>query len=159
MSTELPDFMKPGWRAEIGRHTFAAEEIIRFARSYDPQRFHMDGEAAKSSVLGGLCASGWHTASMWMRKQRDYMRDHIAELEAKDEPVPQFGPSPGFRNLKWLKPVFANDAITYYNSTTNCRPSGSRPGWYILTGHHWAENQGGEIVLTFESSVFIKYPA
>ena len=155
----LPEFMVPGWSAEIGQHTFNAEEIIEFASAYDPQIFHLDAEAAKSTVLGGLCASGWHTASMWMRKQRDFVAASMKERAKSGLPLPEFGPSPGFENLKWLAPVYVGDTITYFNATLQCRPSKSRPGWHVMSGRQSAQNQHGKIVLTFESSVLLKYPA
>lgn len=158
-ATGMPEFMTPGWSAEIGKHTFSAEEIIAFAKAFDSQPFHVDAEAAKSSLFGGLCASGWHTASMWMRKQRDYTLNYLAERKKNGLPTAEFGPSPGFENLKWLKPVFAGDTITYFNATTACRESKSRPGWYILSGESKGENQHGETVLTFESAVLLKFPA
>jgi len=156
---QLPDFMQPGWRAEIGVHTFTPEEIITFAKDYDPQSFHVDAEAAKSSVFGGLCASGWHTASMWMRKQRDFMAQKHADLLAAGQPVAEFGPSPGFQNLRWTRPAYAGDTITFFNETLQCRKSGSKPCWYILSTRSSATNQSGEAVMHFESAVFLKFPA
>ena len=158
-STEMPDFMVPGWSAQLGEHTFSAEEIIDFAKAYDPQPFHVDAEAAKSSLFGGLCASGWHTASVWMRKQRDYTLNYLAERRQTGLPVAEFGPSPGFENLKWLRPVYAGDTITYFNETTACRQSKSRPGWYLLSAASKGVNQHGQTVLTFDSTVFLKFPA
>ena len=158
-TTGMPEFMVPGWSGRIGEHTFTAEEIIAFARDYDPQPFHVDAEAAKSSLFGALCASGWHTASVWMRKQRDYTLGYLAERRKNGLPVAEFGPSPGFENLKWLKPVYAGDTITYFNRTTACRESRSRPGWHVLSAASSGENQHGEKVLTFESAVLLKFPA
>ena len=56
-----------GSRRDLGSYTFTEEEIIRFGRKYDPQSFHIDPEAAKNSMFGGLIASGWHTAAVWMK--------------------------------------------------------------------------------------------
>jgi acyl dehydratase len=155
----LPDFMVPGWEAELGEYRFTPQAITEFARMYDPQPFHLDEETAKNTLLGGLCASGWHTASMWMRKQRDYMSAAIAERKKAGLPLPEFGPSPGFVNLKWPRPVMANDTITYFNSTLICRPSNSRPGWHVLSGRQSAKNQLDQPVLSFESTVLVKYPS
>ena len=130
---QLPSFMVPGAIAEIGSHTFEAEETIRFASAFDPQPFHLEEDAARASVFGRLSASGWHTVSIWMRKQRDHHAKSMAERAAKGLPMPEFGPSPGFTNLKWLKPVFTGDTITYFNETISCRASQSKPGWYVLT--------------------------
>ena len=156
---ELPDFMVPGYKADIGSHTFGAEEIITFAKTYDPQIFHIDAEAAKKSVLGGLCASGWHTASMWMRKQRDFAAKRVDARADLGQKNAEFGPSPGFQNLKWLRPVYAGDTITYFIETLTCRPSASRPGWYVSSSTCGGRNQHGDLVIVFESSVFLKFPA
>ena len=101
----LDSYLGVGIVRELGTHLFEAEAIKEFARKFDPQPFHVDEAAAARSVLGGLCASGWHTAAVWMRLSVD------AGMTARDTPwdgpgpEPVFGPSPGFRNLKWLKPV------------------------------------------------------
>ncbi|HEX2216411.1 MAG TPA: MaoC/PaaZ C-terminal domain-containing protein, partial [Xanthobacteraceae bacterium] len=102
-----------GRRTEIGRHTFTADEIKAFATRYDPQPFHLDEEAAARSHFGRLCASGWHTAAMCMRFLVENRRRIVAELQARGEPIGKWGPSPGFRDLKWLKPVYVDDTITY----------------------------------------------
>lgn len=156
---DLPDFLQPGFEAEIGSHTFTAEEIIRFAKAYDPQPFHVDAEAAKSSLFGGLCASGWHTASVWMRKQRDFAARRETEL-LKANPnatMPEFGPSPGFSNLKWVLPVYAGQTVTYSNRNIGIRKSGSKPGWWLLSVEHQGHNEAGKRVITFESVVFLKF--
>ncbi len=63
-----------GERAELGRHTFTADDIKAFARRFDPQPFHLDEAAAARSHFGALCASGWHTASVWMRLMVEHQR-------------------------------------------------------------------------------------
>ena len=73
-----------GERVEIGSHTFTPENIIHFASRFDPQVFHIDAEAAKQSLFGGLCASGWHSCSMWMRSFVDYWKSETARLIAAD---------------------------------------------------------------------------
>lgn len=157
MNTHLPEVMQPGFRAELGSHTFKADEIIEFAKKFDPQPFHLDAELAKNSVLGGLCASGWHTASMWMMKQREFSAKWMAEREASGLPMPEYGPSPGFQNLRWLRPVFAGDTITYWNEIVAVKASNSKPGWHVLTTRSGAQNQNGDPVLTFDSAVFVRY--
>ncbi len=158
-SSTFPDFMNSGWEAEIGFHTFTDDEIVEYANAYDPQIFHVDKKAAEQSLFGGLCASGWHTASMWMRKQREFMTVQMADRQAQNLPLPEVGPSPGFTNLRWHKPVYAGDTITYFNSTVSSRESKSKPNWFIISGYQSAKNQDGELVLSFESSVFMKYRA
>ncbi|MBB4039062.1 acyl dehydratase [Microvirga flocculans] len=139
---------------ELGSYTFTAEEIVRFAKQFDPQRFHVDPEAARTSLFGALCASGWHTASVWM-KQMVAHRDRIrAYALARGERPARLGPSPGFTNMKWLKPVYAGDTITYRTTVTSKRPSASRPGWGLVFHHNTGTNQHGEEVFAFDGMVF-----
>ncbi len=138
----------------LGHFTFSAEDIVRFAREFDPQPFHLDPEAAKRSLFGGLCASGWHTASVWMKLLAAH-RDHVrSETLARGERPARLGPSPGFTNLKWLKPVYAGDTITFSSTLTSKRVSASRPGWGIAAHHNEGVNQHGETVIAFEGAVF-----
>lgn len=145
-----------GERREIGRHTFTAEEIKRFASAYDPQPFHVDEAAAARSHFGGLCASGWHTAAMCMRLLIEERKRQMAEMQALGEEVGTWGPSPGFRDLKWLKPVYAGDTITYATEPVETRSSQSRPGWGIVTLRHTGTNQHGEPVYSILVSAFVK---
>ena len=139
---------------ELGSYTFTADEIIRFASEYDPQRFHVDPEAAKHSLFGSLCASGWHTASIWMKRMIAY-REHVREEAlARGERPARLGPSPGFTHLKWLKPVYAGDTVTYRSTLTSKRVSASRPGWGIAFHRNVGVNQRGEEVFSFDGSVF-----
>ena len=85
---DIPAFLTPGTRTEIGKYEFTAENIIPFARKFDPQRFHTDPEAAKTSMLGGLCASGWHTASAWMALQRHSVEAFVKELKEQGHAYP-----------------------------------------------------------------------
>jgi acyl dehydratase len=139
---------------ELGSYTFTSEEIVRFAKQFDPQRFHVDPEAAKDSLFGALCASGWHTASVWMKLMIGY-REHVrADALAHGARAARLGPSPGFTNLKWLKPVYAGDTITYRSTLTGKRVSASRPGWGLAFHHNVGVNQDGEEVFSFEGAVF-----
>ncbi len=156
---KLPPMFTPGHVEQLGTHVFTADEIVAFARNFDPQIFHLDAEAAKNSVLGGLCASGWHTVAMWMRKQRDRTAELLLELERDGYSKLEYGPSPGFRNLRWIRPVYAGDAISYTSETAELRASASRPGWHVMTGRNAGTNQNGQPVMTFESTVLLKYPA
>lgn len=156
---KLPPFFAAGQVEQLGEHTFTAEEIIAFARKYDPQIFHLDPEAAKKSVLGGLCASGWHTVAMWMRKQRDHSALLLPQLERDGYGKVEYGPSPGFSRLRWIRPVYAGDTVSYTSETVVCRPSASRAGWHVLTARNGGANQDGKPVLSFESTVLVKYPA
>ena len=144
-----------GERTTLGEHTFTAEEIKRFAAKYDPQPFHLDETAAAHSHFGALCASGWHSAVMWMRVALDHRGRKEIALRTQGEAIAMFGPSPGFRDLKWLKPVFAGDTITYATETLDVRPSQSRPGWGLMTVRNTGTNQAGELVLSFISTAFV----
>jgi len=144
-----------GERAEIGTHRFTADEIKAFARAYDPQLFHVDEDAAARSHFGALCASGWHTAATWMRLMVHYRRRQAEMLAARGEPVPELGPSPGFRELRWFKPVYAGDAITYATEVAEKRASISRPEWGLVGFLNSGVNQHGETVVSFVSTAFV----
>jgi len=130
---------KVGERSEMGRHTFGAEEIIAFARQFDPQPFHTDPQAARESAFGGLIASGWHTCAVGMRLMVEQYIGRTVSLG-----------SPGIEDIRWLKPVRAGDTLTYSRIVTESRASTSRAG-VGLVKHRWeAVNQAGETVLTME---------
>ncbi|WEX07904.1 MaoC family dehydratase [Chelativorans sp. AA-79] len=152
----LDSFLRIGETIRLGSHTFTAEEIKQFAAKHDPQPFHIDEEAAGRSIFGALCASGWHTCAMWMRY--NLMDMDRARKVAWDGPGPrpEFGPSPGFSNLKWPKPVYAGDTITFIRTLTGRRPLGSRPGWQLLLLNAGAFNGDNETVLAFDNSVLLK---
>lgn len=152
----LDTYFRTGETVDMGTHVFTAEEIVAFARRFDPQPFHMDAEAASKSVLGGLCASGWHTCAVWMR--------HYITSRAVDEarpwqgpgPRPEYGPSPGLTDLKWLKPVMVGSAITFTRRVVSHRPVASRPGWRMITMIGGAHDETGEAVMEFENAVLVR---
>ncbi len=150
------DDIKIGDRTEFGKHTFTAEAIMHFAARYDPQPFHMDEEAARRSHFGALCASGWHTAAACMRQIVDTHKRLAAETIARGEKAAKIGPSPGFRNLKWLKPVYVGDTISYASEVIEVRPLASRPGWGLVRMRTTGTNQNGVRVYEFEGSAFIE---
>jgi acyl dehydratase len=145
-----------GEHFELGRHTFTADDIKAFARRFDPQPFHLDEEAAARSHFGALCASGWHTAAVWMRLMVEYQRRQDDMLRARGAGVATLGPSPGFRELKWLKPVYAGDTVSYGSEVVETRPSNSRPGWGLMTIRNSGVNQKGEPVISFVSVAFVE---
>lgn len=147
--------MKVGDKRIFGDYTFTAENIIRFAKKYDPQPFHLSEEGGKNSLFGGLCASGWHTGAACMRKIVDYNKAQYEAATARGEKPLPGGPSPGFKNLKWLKPVFAGDTITYSSEIVELRESATRPQWGIMFAKIIGMNQKGERVYEFDSSAFI----
>ena len=137
-----------GARLDLGAHTFTRDEIMDFARRFDPQPFHLDEAAAAKTHFGKLSASGWHTASICMKlyiEGRDRLR---AEAAARGEPWFPNGPSPGFRNLAWLRPVFVGDTITYDTTAMGKRPI-ARPGWGLVLSRARGFNQDG--VKVYES--------
>jgi acyl dehydratase len=145
-----------GERAEVGRYTFTTDNIKTFARRFDPQPFHLDEAAAARSHFGALCASGWHTASVWMRLMVEHQNREDAAQRARGEAVATLGPSPGFRDLKWLKPVYVGDIITYATEIVDKRPSNSRPEWGLMTIRNSGVNQKGETVISFISTAFVE---
>ena len=124
---------------EMGSHTFGEEEIIAFARQFDPQVFHTDPVAARDSFLGGLIASGWHTCAIAMRLMVDRYVGHSASLG-----------SPGLDNIRWLAPVRAGDTVTYRRIITASRASASKPDLGLVQSRWEAVNQRGETVMTME---------
>lgn len=140
---------------EVGSHTFTAAGIKAFATRFDPQLFHVDEVAAAQSHFGALCASGWHTAAMWMRLMVDWRRRESEAALARGEAVAQMGPALGLRDLKWLKPVYVGDTIAYASEVIDTRVSGSRPGLGLLTIRSTGVNQNGEPVISFVSTTFI----
>ena len=148
--------IKVGDRAEVGRHTFTAGEIKKFATKFDPQPFHLDEAAAAKSIFGALCASGWHTASVWMGLMVEHNKREDAAQRARGEPVAALGPSPGFRELKWLKPVYVGDTITYATEIVETRASNSRPGWGLMSFKNTGVNQNNEPVISFISVAFVE---
>jgi len=141
---------------ELGSLVFTPGEIVAFARSFDPQPFHMDQEAARKSSFGNLCASGWHTAAGWMAAMVVHRRRQESAFKAAygDVPAPRLGPSPGFKNLRWLKPVYAGDRITYHSTVADKRASATRPQWGLFFHHNTGVNQNGETVFSFDGCVF-----
>jgi acyl dehydratase len=150
------DDIAVGERAELGSHTFTAEDIKSFARKYDPQPFHLDEAAAARSHFGALCASGWHTAATWMRLMVEHQVRDDAARRARGATVAALGPSPGFRELRWLKPVYAGDTVSYATEIVDKRVSNSRPGWGLMSIRNTGVNQKGEPVISFVSVVFVQ---
>lgn len=150
------DDIDVGDRITLGTHMFTAEDIKRFAAQYDPQAFHMDEAAAAQSHFGALCASGWHTVAAWMNLRVQYGRREDAERAARGEAIAKLGPSPGFRDLKWLKPVYAGDTIAYASEVVEKRVTKSRPGWGIIFARNTGTNQNGDLVMSFIGSGFVE---
>jgi acyl dehydratase len=148
------DDLRVGDVLMTGSHTFNAEEIKSFARRFDPQLFHMDEAAAAKSHFGALCASGWHTAAVWMRLMIDQQRETLDGMTASGETIPRRGPALGLRDLKWLRPVYVGDTITYKSEVTELRVSNGRPGFGLLTVLTTGVNQDNATVISFYSTTF-----
>lgn len=147
--------MLVGRRRDVGSFTFTADEIKRFARKYDPQRFHLSEEDGRKSLFGGLAASGWHVASVCMRLMVLSTQRIAREAAARGEAVVASGPSPGFRDLRWIKPVMAGDTISYVSEIEGLRASASRPEWGIVEVRNTGTNQRGELVFSFLGIGFV----
>ena len=129
--------IKVGDRGDLGSYTVTEEEILAFAKKYDPQPFHLDREAAKRSIFGGLIASGWHSCAIMMRMSVEHMRrEQFAGVG-----------SPGIDSCRWLKPVRPGDTITVRTEITESWPSKSKPIGFIRRRADMV-NQHGEMVLT-----------
>lgn len=145
--------IEAGHAVELGSHHFTKEAIIAFAEQYDPQPFHLDAEAARTGPFGVLSASGWHTASAWMKCYVATNQKAEAEMRAKGHVPGLLGPSPGFNNLRWLKPVTPGDTISFRSTVTGKRALNSRPGWGLVYSLNEGFNQNGERVFAFDGKV------
>ncbi|WP_416899001.1 MAG: MaoC family dehydratase [Minwuia sp.] len=125
-----------GLSRETPSRTVTEDEMLAFSREFDPQVFHLDPEAAKESVFGGLCASGWHTASLMMRLQMDSWKSAYS-----------MG-SPGFDDLKWLKPLFPGDSIRVRSTCIDKTPSRSKADRGSAVWKTEVVNQKDEVVLS-----------
>jgi acyl dehydratase len=144
-----------GGRREIGAFTFTAESIKKFAAQFDPQRFHLDEEAGRKSLFGGLAASGWHVGSVCMKLLVADGQRRMQEAIARGEKIAVWGPSPGFRDLRWLKPVLAGDTITYATEIAAKRTSEKRPEWGIVEARNTGANQRGELAFSLLATAFV----
>ena len=123
----------------FGSITVEADEIIAFAKRFDPQTMHTDSEAAKRSPFGGLIASGWHTAGLMMRLYVEHYLTHVASLA-----------SPGLDELRWLKPVRPGDTLSLRVTVLKTVPSKSKPDRGVVTSFVEVINLAGEMVMTFK---------
>jgi len=129
---------------ELGSRTVSGEEMLEFARQFDPQPFHLDAEAAKKSLLGGLCASGWHTGSIFMRFFAEGLLNHCSSQG-----------SPGMDKLNWPTPLWPGDTVSARTTIVATRLSKSRPTMGIVSFLHEMTRQNGDLVLRIENSAFM----
>jgi acyl dehydratase len=144
-----------GERRDLGSFTFTAEDIKRFARQFDPQRFHLSEEEGRNSLFGGLTASGWHVASACMKMIVADGQRAAREAAARGAKVAVWGPSPGFRELRWFRPVLAGDALSFASVVETKRRSDSRPQWGIVQVRNSGTNQRGELAFSFLGTAFV----
>jgi acyl dehydratase len=129
------DFV-PGAVTTYGPRTVTREEIIAFASEFDPQPMHLDEEAAKKTMLGGLSASGWHSCAIMMRLLYDGFLVHAASMGA-----------PGIDEMKWLKPVRPGDSLSVRLTVLDKREPKTRPEMGFVQFRCEVLNQQGEVVL------------
>jgi acyl dehydratase len=123
----------------FGTIAVEADEMIAFAKRFDPQAMHTDPEAAKHTPFGGLIASGWHTAGLVMRLYVEHYLTHVASLA-----------SPGLDELRWLKPVRPGDMLSVRVTVLKTVPSKSKPDRGAVTSFVEVINQTGEVVMTYK---------
>jgi len=129
----------PGQQIELGSRSVTEQEIIEFATDFDPQPFHVDRDAAKESIFGGVIASGWHTCSMIMRIVVDSVLGNSSSMG-----------SPGLDKVRWILPVRPDDTLSVRYVTTQVKASASRPDRGVVWSIWEARNQNGELVCTVE---------
>ncbi len=115
------------------------EQIVDFAREYDPQRFHVDEAAARGSAFGGLVASGWQTCGLAMRLYVDEVLSRAASQG-----------SPGVEKVRWVKPVRPGDTLRLRVEVLEARPSASKPQIGLVRSRWEMRNQAGEPVMEME---------
>ena len=137
--------LTPGRRFETASHTLSQDEIISFARQFDPQPFHTDPEAAKASVFDGLAASGWHTSSLTMRL--------ITASELKNVANGLIGM--GIKDMRWPQPTRAGDTLRATIEVLAQKPSSSQPGFGVVQLRWTTLNQRDEIAMQLETSIWV----
>lgn len=136
----------PGMILDLGEKHVTAGEIIEFASQFDAQPMHLDEEAGKASLLGGLAASGWHSCAMFMRMMCDaFLSDSTSQG------------APGIDYCRWKRPVLAGDTLRVISTVESTRESASRPGLGFVIVRHEMTNQRGEKVMELKhTGMFLK---
>lgn len=145
-----------GETLELGQHHFTREDIIAFAAEFDPQPFHLDEAAGKASLFGGLSASGWHTAAVFISKVVAQRQAVEAGMRSRGQRPAIWGPSPGFKNMRWPGPVLAGDTVTYRMRRTARIDLKSRPTHGLVLADNEGFNQRGEQVFTISTSILVE---
>ena len=131
--------MEVGLKRSFGRYEVTLDEVLEFARKYDPQPFHLSDEAAAETHFGRLAASGWHTCAMTMSMLVAHMKDH---------PQASLGAA-GIDELRWLKPVYPGDMLRCETEVLEVRASRSKPDMGSTKSRMTVFNQHDEPVLRF----------
>ncbi len=129
-----------GQSYDLGDHLVSRAEIIEFASEFDPQPFHLDDDAGAASMLGGLAASGWHTASITMR----LLVDRVLGRSSCQG-------SPGVDKLAWHKPVYAGDTLSARMEVLAAQPLQSRPNMGMVKMRLETRNQNGVLVMSYDN--------
>ncbi len=132
--------------ARFGSYRVEREEVLAFAKAYDPQPFHLSEEAAAATHFGRLSASGWHTASMAMAMIVAHFRETGFQSLG----------SPGVDELRWLKPVYPGDTLHCETEVLETRQSASRPEMGFVTSRWTVLNQDDAAVMTMRPTVMIR---
>ena len=125
-----------GQTIDLGATKVSKKMIIEFATKFDPFPFHLDEKAAKESLLGGLCASGWQTGAIAIKNCLENFPHKLASAGGV-----------GFTDLKWKKPVMVDDVIGGTVSISKLRRTKSHPEWGVITLDFDIKNQKGETVM------------
>jgi acyl dehydratase len=133
---------------DLGSYAVTAQEIREFANEFDPQRFHLDEEAAEASLLGGLAASGWHVCAMFMRLLAEGWLNKTASMGSNGVP-----------EVKWFKPVYAGEVLSGAVTIISGRVSSKRPEMGIFQCLFELFNESGEKKTEMTAIVFMRVKA
>jgi len=145
-----------GETARLGAHTFREAEMVAFARAWDPQPFHLDAGSGARTHFGGLVASGWYTAAIASKLRAQACARLHETLRREGRKVPRIGPSPGFKDLRWLRPVRAGDTLSFESEVVAKKPSRSRPEWGLVFTRDSATDQHGRLAFEVTNCVFVE---
>jgi acyl dehydratase len=138
--------LEVGAETYFGSYDVTREEILEFARKYDPQPFHLSDEEAAKTHFGRIAASGWHTCAMTMA---------VVARRVVDQEQAGLG-SPGIDELRWRRPVYPGDTLHVRGKIVEKRPSRSRPKIGSFRSEMTVTNQDDQVVMTFTSIVLIR---
>jgi acyl dehydratase len=143
MATIAYEDLVPGRTIDLGKVEVDRDDMVAFARRFDPQPFHVDEEAARQSHFGGLCASGWYTISLWMRAYFDTVLLDSTSLG-----------SPGGTELSWSAPVYAGDVLHFRLEIVSSRRSASKPRLGLVECMAIADKAGQQVMRLIFTGMF-----